>query len=191
MMRRGFLLLLVFGLAGCPQPEPIPPGPEPVLPVTEGLQTLGDSELFPETPGPDEGVRARRRMDIHQLSAALERATGGQQWTEEDGSVSLEALAATLGEPDHIEQTDRDLGPSMLFMKFLGDAARAVCEDMKDADLATPESERVLLRYVAPEDDLQSQQDRSKDELPRVFEGRGVLSFDRIEGREEFVHTLP
>jgi len=95
-------------------------------------------------------------MDIHQLSAALERATGGQQWTEEDGSSSFEALAATLGEPDHIERIDRDLEPSMLFVKFLGDAARAVCEDMKDADLAAPEAERLLLRHVTPEDDLQS-----------------------------------
>jgi hypothetical protein len=146
------LLLLTGLLAACAEPEPEPgPGESPAL-VTEELNPLGNADLVPPGPGADEGIRARRRMDLDQIAAALEVATGGQEWTDPDSGVHLfDALAPTLGQPDHIGRTERDLEPSMLFQKFMGDAARDVCEKMKDADLEA--TEPILMKHVGPDDD--------------------------------------
>jgi hypothetical protein len=149
---RLLLLLLLTGLlAACIETEP---GESPTL-VTEELNPLGNADLLPPGPGADEGIRARRRMDLDQIVAALEVATGGQEWTDLDSGVRLfDALSPTLGQPDYIGRTDRDLEPSMLFQKFMGDAARDVCEKMKAADLEA--TEPILMKHVGPDDDLKS-----------------------------------
>ncbi len=151
------LLLVSILAAACPEPEPIEPPRETELPppVTEDLIPLGPSDLFPPQPGADEGIRARRRMDLNQVSAALKVATGGQEWADADtGALLFDELGPTLGRPDHIQRTAWDLNPSMLFQKFMGDAARDVCEKMKDADLES--TDPILMKHVSPDDDLQS-----------------------------------
>ena len=152
-----WLLLLLVLATACPAPQPVDPPPDTKLPppVTEDLSPLGNSDLFPPDPGADEGIRARRRMDLNQVSAALKLATGGQEWTDPDTGVLLfEELGPTLGRPDHIQRTAWDLKPSMLFQKFMGDAARDVCEKMKEADLES--TSPILMRHVGPDDDLES-----------------------------------
>tara|TARA_Y100001968_G_scaffold331477_1_gene386295 strand:+ start:2341 stop:2832 length:492 start_codon:yes stop_codon:yes gene_type:complete len=92
-------------------------------------------------------------MDIDQLDASIQRVTGGIAWTE-DGDPDdnlFEELASTLGKPDFIDSTQEDLTVSLLFQKFLGDAARSVCTELVQRELETPSSERVLLRYVDEE----------------------------------------
>ena len=39
----------------------------------------------------------------------------------------FQSLSATLGKPDYAQSTDEDLEPSILFQKFLDDAASATC----------------------------------------------------------------
>lgn len=83
--------------------------------------------------------RPRRRMNIDQLQAAVLGVSGGINWTERRGRedvVLFDALSATLGKPDFAETTDEELEATVLFQKFLGDAARSVCTKMMAADQA-------------------------------------------------------
>lgn len=96
-------------------------------------ESVGAVDLVP---APELRVRARRRLDLDQLSAAIRRATGGIGWDEGGDGDHFEALAATLGKPDYLEITQEDLSPSALFHKFLDDAARDVCARLVEAELA-------------------------------------------------------
>lgn len=119
--------------------HPLPSAPPTVAPVD------------PEAPP----VRPRRRMDIDQLDRAIRRVTGGIGWTEIRNGVEVNLftdLAATLGKADFVQVTVDNLETSAIFQKFLGDAARSVCERRLQADLAlaAPE-ERLLLPAAAGE----------------------------------------
>lgn len=116
--------------------------------------------------------RPRRRMNVDQLSDAVRRVSGGIGWTDNRGQDIFENLSATLGKPDYIQRTTEELEPTVLFQKFLDDAARDVCSRMLSADLASwereraiasgeaeadpadPVPERILLRHVGPEDTI-------------------------------------
>ncbi len=104
----------------------------------------------------DAFVRVRRRMDIGQLSTAIERATGGIAWTDNKGNDRFEQLASTLGRPNYINTVNEDLSPGPVFQKFLGDAARAVCTELADAEPDLPADQRVLMVHAGPEDTIVS-----------------------------------
>ena len=95
------LLFPLLSLAGCESETSLSTTPV-------DLDEASDVALIPEMPEADEGVRDRRRMDIPQLDAAMQVASGGIGWTEiRDGGevVNLfERLAPTLGVPDYIER---------------------------------------------------------------------------------------
>lgn len=130
---RWLLLLLLTGCA-TEVPEPVaPPAPppvqvEPTVEVDVGIEGHGPvGDYHPTLPGPDEGERGLRRMDLDQLSASVARVTGGVAWVDNSGNDQFETFAATLGKPDYLDRTREDLSPSPLFQKFLGDAARVTC----------------------------------------------------------------
>jgi hypothetical protein len=134
-----------------PPPAPAPPDPDPVG-VT--MNPHADGHLLPIPPAPDEGLRGRRRMDIDQLDASIQRVTGGIAWTEGagiGGDNLFVKLASTLGKPDFLDITQEDLSVSLLFTKFLGDAARSVCGKLVQSELSAAASERVLMVFVSPE----------------------------------------
>lgn len=82
--------------------------------------------------------RPRRRLNLDQLSQAIEQTMGGLIWSEvvngEERDLFV-TMAATLGKPDFIQRTTEDLTPSALFQKFLGDASRQVCQRRAQIDL--------------------------------------------------------
>lgn len=157
-LNRLVLFLLPLGLlCGCPgdpEPEPGPAGlPDPVV---DQLDPIAQGELIPEAPGPDEGIRNRRRMDLDQLEAAIETVTGGIYWGGATGDRNFDDLSQTLGKPDFLDITTEDLAPSMIFQKFLGDAARDVCEQLKDRDVAAAAEDRILFVEVGLEDTFET-----------------------------------
>lgn len=98
-------------------------------------------EAIPTEPG-----RPWKRMNIDQVAASIEVATG-ERWREEvDGeTVELfEQLSGSLGKPDYLGAIDEDLTPGLLFQKFLDDAAGATCSQMVAQDPARGLSERVF-----------------------------------------------
>ena len=96
------------------------------------LTPADDTEYF---------VRSRRRMNLDQLQAQIEHATGGRQWIVNNKN-QLEELAATLGRPDYISTLFEDLSAGPVFQKFLGDAARSICTEMVADELELPAEER-------------------------------------------------
>ena len=78
-------------------------------------------------PVPDGLQRGWRRMDLEQLDTSIRKVTGGIGWDDTTGNSQFEALADTLGAADFVQGTAEDLTVSLLFLKFLEDAAGNVC----------------------------------------------------------------
>ena len=150
-------LLPLALLCGCPSPTEPNPGPQTLPdPVVDQLDPIGQGDLVPDPPGPDEGIRNRRRMDLDQLQSAIESVTGGIFWGATTGDRKFDDLAQTLGKPDYLDITTEDLSPSMLFQKFLGDAARDVCEQLVDREVSSNPEDRVLIVEVALDDTVET-----------------------------------
>lgn len=101
-------------------------------------------DLIPKPVVVEPPLRPRKRLDLDQLNAALRGATHGIGW-EIAGKDQFVELALTLGKPDYIDQTIENLEPSALFLKFLGDASRSVCDAVQKRELSLPVGERALL----------------------------------------------
>ena len=99
--------------------------------------------------GAGEPGRPRRRMNIDQVAASLERATG-HAWTEDASGETValfDQLSGSLGKPDYLGSTSEDLSPGLLFQKFLDDAAKSSCTAMVEAE------EPVFFAHGGPEDE--------------------------------------
>ena len=167
-MMRGTLVVAAatVGLLGCNVDTQVTPEAPPDVTVQPG----DDGDVMPEdtTRGRD-----RRRMDIDQLSASIERVTGGLQWTSERGADRFDELAATLGKPDYAQNTQEDLDPSLLFEKFLGDAAASVCTELIDRESSG--GEQVLM--------VKATFDHTWDDNPLQIEENISHALLRFQGR--------
>jgi len=161
-MRRIATIAFLGLMAACVAEEaPVvaPEAPQIVEPDATGVRMdpEGHAGLTPAPPPADAGVRVRRRMDIDQLNASLRRVSGGIGWTEGEGESEVdlfEELSDTLGRPDFIQITSEDLTPSLLFEKFLGDAARSVCQKLVARETGEDPGDQVLFVHVGPDDTL-------------------------------------
>lgn len=126
--------------------------------TTEPAPTLVQAGTAPSAPEPSvEGAtRPRRRVDIDQLRANIERVTGGIRWTRPGDGTELvdrfEELQGTLGVPDYLDTTNEERQPTLLFEKFLSDAARDVCADLVQREAGLPEPQRSFLVGLSPLD---------------------------------------
>ena len=118
--------------------------------VTE--QDLSDADVDPEIDDEQAApTRSYRRMDLDQLRASLSLVFGGLSWQEKNQDKLLQ-LAPTLGYPDYVEITQEDLTYSLLFAKFLDDAARALCSQRLNLVAKAAASDRRFLLKVEPTD---------------------------------------
>ncbi len=140
-----------------PDPDP-QPRPQSWLDDAHG-QTLGRVD----PPGQADEGRPMRRMDIDQLNASLRAVTGGIGW-EVNGVDQLEDLASTLGRPDYLQSTSEDLAPSLLFQKFLDDAANSACDELVQRE-AVGSADNVFLVHTTPDDTSLSDPDAVTAEL--------------------------
>ena len=79
--------------------------------------------------GPTEAAthtRQLKRMTVAQARDSMEQIAGGVPWGDEDDS-DWDAYAETLGVADYQTRVESDLSPSVMFQKFLDDAAGATC----------------------------------------------------------------
>jgi hypothetical protein len=165
--------------------------PQAYLPDVEAIDialgVLVEGALLPtaeEPPPPTEDpiYRPRRRMDIDQLDQAVERVSGGICWTDgtgdcEDDDRLFVELASSLGKPDFRNSTQEDLSPSALFQKFLGDAARFVCNQMMVRELNNSASESILFQHVSSSDTLESNEVAVNTNISALifrFHGRNI-----------------
>jgi hypothetical protein len=144
-------------LAGCPAPTNTAPTEPAVTATPKGPALPVDHPKVDLLTS-----RETNRLSISQLRGTLAQVFGndvnGQPITwrvqTQQGVVDgLDAFALTLGEPDYIVVTDENLEPSPLYLKFMGDLARDVCERALAADWAkTDKAQRVLVRYAEKTD---------------------------------------
>jgi hypothetical protein len=99
-----------------------------------------------------------QRISVAQLRGAFPVILGtdvnGKPITWMSGTTpALDKMADVLGEADYAFVTQDNRDPSALYLKFMDDAARDVCDRALKADAARPSAtDRVLLRYVGPTD---------------------------------------
>lgn len=168
--------------------QPIPAAPDVLKPRDPAQEWLdAHVEAVAEGRGEiatpvTELVRARRRMDIDQLDASIRQVTGGIGWTERRGSVDVNLfteLAGTLGKPDYVESTIEVTEPTLIFQKFLGDAARSVCDATIEADRGTAPGKRRLLVHVDFNDvgpEASEKINQNLSELVLRFHGRKIAT---------------
>ncbi len=100
-------------------------------------------------------ARQRRRMNIDQLDATIQRVTGGLAWMAGSGKYhknQFGVLSLTLGKPNYIDLTSEDLEASALFQKFLSDAAQSTCKALVAKEKKTAKAQRVLAKHVVWKD---------------------------------------
>lgn len=120
-------------------------------------------------------ARARHRMDIDQLDAALFAATG-LRW-EVGTTNQLTRFRATLGVPNYTTTTHEDLEPSPLFLKFVDDAARSVCTRLLDSETASTASDPIFLVHAELDDRLPADREAIDENLAMLlarFHSRSV-----------------
>ncbi len=104
---------------GTVEPEPTPD----VLPDIDDV-ALGDIivERLDAT-----SSRQLKRMTVAQARDSMERISGGIQWGEEGRDSNWDEYADTLGVADYQLRVKSDRTPSVMFQKFLDDAATETC----------------------------------------------------------------
>jgi hypothetical protein len=134
-----FILIAVSFIACSEEVETTP------TPVTVGPGVTADLGDSPDRP--------RRRMDIDQLDRSLRAVTGGIGWEDGSGRNQFERYASTLGVPDYAQNTIEDRDVSVIFLKFLDDASRNVCQRLMRREEEGME-ERTFLVHASPTDVL-------------------------------------
>lgn len=164
-----------------PTEPPTAPPTEPAEDAAEAPEPIADAGAIgpvdpdpPPAPPTEAPVRPRRRMDIDQLDRAIRRVTRGVGWTEMRNGVEVNLfvdLAATLGKADFIQVTADNLETSAIFQKFLGDAARSVCERRLTADRASLDPATRVILPADPVDVDDVRLDAQLISLRSVFHG--------------------
>lgn len=142
--------LVLLACEADPPSQPASTG-KPV-PVDSEVENIPDLHADPVGPS-----RKTRRMTIDQLQASMKRVAGEDvygnpiEWkVNGQPGFSDVAFGKALGRPDFLSSTDESGISSALYLKFVGDAARAVCTDMARNDLIrTDASTRVLFPKAA------------------------------------------
>ncbi|MBS2018603.1 MAG: hypothetical protein JST00_37400 [Deltaproteobacteria bacterium] len=126
-------------------------GPKPGL---EGQGPAGALD-HPPVDAPPGAAASTQRLTVAQLRRSFAVALGKDKagnditWRLPNGADGFDATASALGEPDYLGITARSTDPSLLYAKFIDDAARSGCGQALDADLARPQkADRVILRHV-------------------------------------------
>jgi hypothetical protein len=98
--------------------------PEPDSLPTINDDALGDVivERFETT-----STRQLKRMTVSQARDSMEQISGGIPWGDEGRDSNWDEYADTLGVADYQLRVKSDRTPSVMFQKFLDDAATATC----------------------------------------------------------------
>lgn len=149
-----------------------------------------DVDLYPDEAPPS---RVARRIDIDQLRASIFVATG-LKW-EVNNTDQFTALSLTLGKPDFVKSTTENLSPSVLYEKFLDDAAVSVCDRLITAEKTRAQTDRIFLKYADTADRVDTDRERIAENMRYLvlrFHGRvlvpGVEADDQALERWLWLH---
>ena len=114
----------------------------------------------PKTEIPPEAAHTKR-LSVDMVSDSLEVFAGAGKdgnpisWSVVyNGKVfnAFSVLAVTLGKPDYVELTEENREPTALYIKFMTDMSRNVCDQIIISDLSKPGAaeDRILTRFIEP-----------------------------------------
>lgn len=115
---------------GTTEPSPFdgdPADPLPSDPLSEpsvSTDPVGDADARPT---PEDTHRAIKRMNLEQLSGAMQSISGGIAWSEGD-ELYWDTFGETLGVADYQTRLRDNLDASIMFQKFLDDASVHTCD---------------------------------------------------------------
>jgi len=124
-----WILALACGGADPAKKPPSPPEPPVELPEVSVI----DWGSVEEPPDPPTHTRQLKRMTVAQVRDSMERITDGISWID-DRDSNWDVYAETLGVADYQLRVESDLSPSVMFQKFLDDAAGATCAEWIEMD---------------------------------------------------------
>ncbi|MCB9668729.1 MAG: hypothetical protein H6734_04555 [Alphaproteobacteria bacterium] len=156
--------------------------------VPEGSLELREVAEVPLVDDVGSAGRPRRRMNVDQLSDAIEHVTG-YAWVEADQRL-FDRLSGTLGKPEFLDSTEEDLAPGLLFQKFLDDAAKQTCRRRASDDGVLPVEQRVLVTPADPHADPGLDPEATRATLKRAllrFHGRTLADDDPDLARWEWL----
>ena len=150
-------MILLFGLfMGCSDKESVtepsaiePPDtavsePAEEEPPSLSNNELGEAELYPEE---EDTYRNKKRMRIEHIKDSMVLVSGGVDWVV--GNTDMwETYSSTLGVPDFQSRVLEDSSVSVMFQKFLEDAATHTCEEWIEQELSG--TERLFFSQIEP-----------------------------------------
>ena len=104
----------------------------------------GEAELYPEE---DDTYRNKKRMRIEHIKDSMILVSGGVDWIV-DNTDMWENYSATLGVPDFQSRVLEDRSVSVMFQKFLEDAATHTCEQWIAQEVSG--TERLFFSEIEP-----------------------------------------
>ena len=129
------ILWLILACGGdAKSPASTAPGRDSATPDPVDLPTATESEWggITEPDPPPRNTRQLKRMTVAQVRDSMLRISGGVPWGDVDDS-DWDTYSDTLGVADFQLRVEHDRSPSVMFQKFLDDAASATCSGWLDA----------------------------------------------------------
>ena len=143
------LLLVACGSNDGTQTKPAQPD--------DGTPFVTTSDDAPEVTA--EGPRSSRlrKMTVDELQASIPIVAGNDEVGEPirwlvsgEDALGDDVFGKILGRPDYVAVTAEAELPSTLYVKFVRDMARDVCDRIVRADAVRPQSESTLWPYAPP-----------------------------------------
>lgn len=122
------------------------PPPDRDAPGVSSAQA-GEADAEPE---PESIHRALKRMSVAQTRASMEHLSGGITWTDEQSNL-WESYAETLGVADYQTRLRDNLDPSIMYQKFLEDAAVQTCSEWVSGEASGARSPRLFFLVGDPD----------------------------------------
>ena len=107
---------------------------------------VGEGSLYPDE---EHTYRNKKRMSIDHVKASMERVSGGIVW-EINGSDKWSDYSDTLGVPDFLYSVREDRTVSVMFHKFLDDAAVYTCGEWIQQEWTA--TDRTFFTEIDPEE---------------------------------------
>ena len=127
--------MMVWLALACGGSDPKPPvESEPSVDIPEVTESEWGDIVEPVPPATN--TRQLKRMTVAQVRDSMERIADEVVWGSGSNS-DWDAYAETLGVADYQLRVTLDLSPSIMFQKFLDDAAGATCAGWIAADEST------------------------------------------------------
>ena len=135
-----------------PAPQPADPDPLPSEPPADPAVSSAPVDEADVRPEAEQAHRARKRMTIDQARAVMEQVSGGVEWADDRDNNLWDTYADTLGVPDYQTRLRDNLDPSIMFQKFLDDAAVQTCDAWVVSEATGARLDRTFFVASEPED---------------------------------------